>query len=80
MKACQRGSIGRIYLKELIAAVAIASFVFGTISCSVVATTGDFYGNTTPPKRNILRYVNGDEPGSLDPPVSNLHGAISGID
>ncbi len=70
MKACQRGSIGRGYLKELIAAVAIASFVFGTISCSVVATPGDFYGNTTPPKRNILRYVNGDEPGSLDPPIS----------
>ena len=63
MKACQRGSIRRVYLKELIAAVVIASFVFGTISCSVVATPGDFYGNTTPPKRNILRYVNGDEPG-----------------
>ena len=70
MKACQRGSIRRVYLKELIAAVAIASFVFGTVSCRVTATTGDFYGSTTPPKQNILRYVNGDEPGSLDPPVS----------
>ena len=70
MKACQRGSIRRVYLKELIAVVALASFVFGTISCRVIATTGDFYGNTTPPKLNILRYVNGDEPGSLDPPIS----------
>src|SRR5258708_6684837 len=70
MKACQRGSIRSVYLKELIAIVALASFVFGTISCRVVATTGDFYGNTTPPKLNILRYVNGDEPGSLDPPIS----------
>lgn len=70
MKACQRGSIRRVYLKELIAAVAIASFAFGTISCRVTATTGDFYGSTIPPKQNILRYVNGDEPGSLDPPVS----------
>jgi oligopeptide transport system substrate-binding protein len=68
--ACQPRAIARVYLKELIAAVAIASFVFGTISCRVVATTGDFYGSTTPPKRNILRYVNGDEPGSLDPPIS----------
>src|SRR5258708_14242901 len=44
--------------------------VVGAISCRVVATTGDFYGNTTPPKQNILRYVNGDEPESLDPPIS----------
>ena len=57
-------------MKPLLAGLAIASFVFGAISCRVVATTGDFYGNTTPPKRNILRYVNGDEPGSLDPPIS----------
>jgi ABC-type oligopeptide transport system substrate-binding subunit len=37
----------------------------------VVATTGEFYGSTKPPQRNILRYVNGDEPESLDPPVSS---------
>ena len=60
-----------VYLKPLLLGLAIASFVFGAISCRVVATSGDFYGNTTPPKRNILRYVNGDEPGSLDPPVSS---------
>ncbi|HEV7474897.1 MAG TPA: peptide ABC transporter substrate-binding protein [Pyrinomonadaceae bacterium] len=59
-----------LYLKQLIAAVAIASFLFGAISCRVVATPGEFYGSTTPPKQNILRYVNGDEPGSLDPPIS----------
>ena len=70
MKAYQRGSIQRVYLKELIAAVAIASFVFSSLSCRVTATTGDFYGSTIPPKQNILRYVNGDEPGSLDPPIS----------
>ena len=57
-------------MKPLLLGLAIASFVLGAIACRVVATTGDFYGNTTPPKRNILRYVNGDEPGSLDPPVS----------
>lgn len=44
--------------------------VFGATSCRVTATTGDFYGNTTPPRQNILRYVNGDEPESLDPPIS----------
>ncbi len=61
----------KVYLKEVIAAVAISSFIFGAISCRVVATTGEFYGSTTPPQRNILRYVNGDEPESLDPPVSS---------
>ncbi|HLN97656.1 MAG TPA: peptide ABC transporter substrate-binding protein [Pyrinomonadaceae bacterium] len=61
----------KLYLKSVVAAAAIASFIFGTISCRVVATTGEFYGSTSPPKQNILRYVNGDEPESLDPPVSS---------
>ena len=60
----------KAYLKGIIAAVALSSLIFGTISCRVVATPGEFYGSTTPPKQNILRYVNGDEPESLDPPVS----------
>ncbi|MEP6819262.1 MAG: peptide ABC transporter substrate-binding protein [bacterium] len=60
----------KLLLKQLIAGIAIATFVFAAISCRVVATPGDFYGNTTPPKRNILRYVNGDEPETLDPPIS----------
>src|SRR5882672_6534847 len=63
--------MAKVYLKQLLAAVAIASLLFGAISCRVVATPGDFYGSTTPPKLNILRYVNGDEPESLDPPVSS---------
>src|SRR4030095_1464901 len=62
--------MAKVSLKQLVAGVAIASFVFGTISCRVTATTGEFYGSTIPPKQNILRYVNGDEPGSLDPPIS----------
>jgi ABC-type oligopeptide transport system substrate-binding subunit len=60
----------KLYLKQIIATLAIASFVFTTISCTVVATQGEFYGSTKPPKGNILRYVNGDEPESLDPPIS----------
>jgi oligopeptide transport system substrate-binding protein len=58
------------YLEQIVAGLAIASLLFGAISCRVVATPGDFYGSTAPPKLNILRYVNGDEPGSLDPPIS----------
>jgi ABC-type oligopeptide transport system substrate-binding subunit len=59
-----------VYLKQILGAVAIAVLLFGGISCRVVTTTGEFYGSTKPPQRNILRYVNGDEPESLDPPVS----------
>lgn len=63
--------MAKVYLKQLLVGVAIASLLFGAISCRAVATTGEFYGSTTPPQRNILRYVNGDEPESLDPPVSS---------
>jgi ABC-type oligopeptide transport system substrate-binding subunit len=69
MKAFQH-LLARLYLKQLLAGVAIASFVLSSVSCRVVATPGDFYGSTVPPKTNILRYVNGDEPESLDPPIS----------
>ncbi len=63
--------MAKISLKQLVAVVGIVAFVFGTISCRVGAATGGFYGSTTPPRRNILRYVNGDEPESLDPPISS---------
>ena len=58
-------------LQNLFAAVAICSLLFVSTSCRVVATSSEFYGNTTPPKRNIFRYINGDEPESLDPAVSS---------
>jgi oligopeptide transport system substrate-binding protein len=58
------------YLKILIAALALAWLALGSISCSVAAKNEVFFGKTVPPKRNILRYVTGDEPESLDPPVS----------
>ena len=55
------------YLKQIPATVAIASLLLCSISCSVVNSAGEFYGSTTPPQRNIFRYVTGDEPESLDP-------------
>jgi len=62
--------MAELYLKRVISVLAIASFVFSSISCRVVASNEPFYGNTTPPERNILRYVNGGEPESLDPAIS----------
>jgi oligopeptide transport system substrate-binding protein len=55
------------YLKQIPATAAIAVLLLGGISCRVVESSGEFYGSTTPPQRNILRYVTGDEPESLDP-------------
>ena len=64
--------MARVHIKYFLAGVVLATCVLSGISCRVVATEGDFYGSTAPPKRNILRYVNGgDEPESLDPPVSS---------
>ncbi len=60
-----------IHLKHIVTGLLLASLAAVGISCRVVATNSTFYGSTTPPKRNILRYVNGDEPESLDPPVSS---------
>jgi oligopeptide transport system substrate-binding protein len=62
--------MSEFHLKNVFAGCLILACVCAGISCRVVATPGDFYGSTTPPKQNILRYVNGDEPESLDPPVS----------
>jgi len=59
------------YWKQLLAILALASLVFGTISCRALATNSEFFGKTTPPERNILRYVNGAEPESLDPALSS---------
>jgi len=57
-------------LKQLVAAWVLLALAIGSISCAVSAGNEPFFGKTVPPKRNILRYVTGDEPESLDPPIS----------
>src|SRR6266540_6234418 len=61
----------RIQAKQAIAGIGLVTLLSVSISCRVAATNEEFFGSTTPPQRNILRYVNGDEPESLDPPVSS---------
>lgn len=51
-----------------IALVASAAFVM--TGCSASASSM-YFGKTTPPSANVLRYVSGSEPESLDPAVSN---------
>lgn len=38
--------------------------------CTTKAT-GRYFGQTVPPSDNVMRYVTGGEPESLDPPISN---------
>jgi oligopeptide transport system substrate-binding protein len=59
------------YLKCAVTLLAIALLAFGAISCRVLTTDEEFFGRTTPPDQNILRYVNGGEPESLDPALSS---------
>jgi oligopeptide transport system substrate-binding protein len=40
--------------------------------CSASASNQPFFGKTDPPRDNVLRYVSGSEPESLDPQVSDL--------
>jgi len=57
--------------RQIVGLVLLASLACSTYSCTVVSSKEDFFGSTTPPERNIFRYVTGDEPESLDPAISN---------
>ena len=63
--------MNKTHLKRAVTYLALASLAFGAVSCRVLATNEEFFGKTTPPDANILRYVNGPEPESLDPAVSS---------
>ncbi len=57
--------------KQMSAGIVLAILGLTSISCQVAASKEEFFGKTDPPARNILRYVNGDEPESFDPAVSS---------
>jgi oligopeptide transport system substrate-binding protein len=57
--------------RQIVGLVLLASLAFSTYSCTVASSNEEFFGTTTPPTRNIFRYVTGDEPATLDPAVSN---------
>ena len=62
---------GQIYLKQTIVGVALSSLIFTAIACRACRPMKSSSVAPPHPKRNILRYVNGDEPESLDPPISS---------
>jgi oligopeptide transport system substrate-binding protein len=54
--------------KRFVAVALLVSLTAFALSCNV--TNGEFFGKNQPPRLNIFRYVTGDEPQSLDPPMS----------
>ena len=59
------------FLKTVLTFLITVCLALGAISCRPLATNEEFFGKTTPPDQNILRYVNGGEPESLDPALSS---------
>ncbi|HSL55570.1 MAG TPA: peptide ABC transporter substrate-binding protein [Pyrinomonadaceae bacterium] len=57
--------------KQIVGLVLLASLAFSNYSCTIASSNEEFFGTTTPPSRNIFRYVTGDEPASLDPAIGN---------
>ena len=57
--------------KLVLSAILLGASALVSISCNVASGNEEFFGKTTPPERNILRYVNGGEPESFDPAVSS---------
>lgn len=57
--------------KQIVGLLLLASLACTQYSCMVASSKGEFFGSTTPPARNIFRYVNGDEPETVDPQISN---------
>ncbi|MCU1265196.1 MAG: hypothetical protein JWM21_1514 [Acidobacteria bacterium] len=58
-------------IKQLSAVLFLGTLVLGTISCAASASNEEFFGRTEPPADNVLRYISGDEPESLDPQLSS---------
>src|SRR5262245_5534168 len=56
---------------ELGAGLMIIALLLGSIACSATARNEEFFGKTDPPSKNVLRYISGDEPESLDPQLSS---------
>jgi len=56
-----------IQFRSILALIVLSAFL---ISCSTKATTR-YWGQTSAPKENVLRYISGSEIESLDPAVTN---------
>ena len=58
-------------LKQISAGLALTAMLVGSLSCAASARNEEFFGKTDPPRDNVMRYITGDEPESLDPHLSS---------
>jgi oligopeptide transport system substrate-binding protein len=56
--------------KRVVVSGVLVCLVTFSFSCVPVSQSGDYFGKNVPPRQNVFRYVTGDEPQSLDPPLS----------
>src|ERR1043166_9397470 len=49
--------------------VAILCACLIAVGCTASAKNETFFGKTNPPRENVLRYVSGSEPESIDPQI-----------
>jgi len=57
-------------IRHSLSMAVIGTLVWSMTGCMTSASSR-YFGTTTPPSENMLRYVSGGEPESLDPAVSN---------
>ena len=60
----------RVVDSRIVKAILFFAGVSIALSSCATEATSRFYGKTEPPKDNVLRYISGSEPESLDPPVA----------
>ena len=59
------------YSSQLAIAAFMVTLSLISAGCSASAKNSVFFGKTDPPRDNVLRYVSGSEPESLDPQISD---------
>jgi len=57
--------------KQWIVGLMLLALVLSSLSCAAPARNEEFFGKTDPPPDNVMRYISGDEPESLDPHLSS---------
>jgi oligopeptide transport system substrate-binding protein len=56
--------------RALVTGLAMAAACAPAVGCSTRAQSAQYFGKTVPPPGQVLRYISGSEPESLDPQVS----------
>src|SRR5258708_3111328 len=71
MRQRKQNRIGVGHSSQLAIAAFIVALSLISAGCSASAKNSVFFGKTDPPRDNVLRYVSGSEPESLDPQISD---------